>query len=296
MTREMPVRYWKNLPEAALISLALFSSLLLTYFLISWVPTLLARTGISPQHAVMGAVVLNFAGIVGSFCISRLTEGRRRTPLVLGGSYVIASAAVSLTALTAGKFGPMLAALFASYSAAGFLSDAVNGLLPTDAIVNLIGLKVLIALEVLIPISLYISVVLAFGRLYSDSEFTAMFALRVTPARVMSAVLILSGCVAILVGGLSLFARPWAYQRSHAISGRAAEILNVGAMEAIAARDRPEDGAQSQFGGRVARRHRPHDGGAVHCAATSGRVSTSGSSRWRASQRTTGTATPSPTR
>jgi lipopolysaccharide export system permease protein len=86
--------------------------------------------------------------------------------------------------------------LFASYSADGFLSDAVNGLLPTDTIAELIGLKVLISLEVLIPISLYISVVLSFGKLYRDSEFTAMFALRVTPARVMGAVLALSwpGC------------------------------------------------------------------------------------------------------
>lgn len=126
----------------------------------------------------------------------------------------------------------VLSVLFASYSAARFLSDAVNGLLPADTIAELVGLKALIALEVLIPISLYISVVLSFGRLYSDSEFTAMFALRVTPVRVMGAVLALSGCLALVVAGLSLVLRPWAYQQSHEISKRAEASLNADEMEA----------------------------------------------------------------
>lgn len=126
----------------------------------------------------------------------------------------------------------VLVTLFASYSAAGFLSDAVNGLLPTDTVAALIGLKALISLEVLIPISLYISVVLAFGKLYGDSEFTAMFALRVTPARVMGAVLTLSVYLAFIVAGLSLTVRPWAYQRLHEISRNAEASLNVDHMEA----------------------------------------------------------------
>src|ERR1700740_3485419 len=86
----------------------------------------------------------------------------------------------------------VLAVLFTSYGAAGFLSNAVNGLLPTDMIVQLIGLRTLIALELLIPISLYLSVIMAFGRMYSDSEVTAIFALGFSPARVMGVVLALS--------------------------------------------------------------------------------------------------------
>src|ERR1700753_1219344 len=99
----------------------------------------------------------------------------------------------------------VLAVLFTSYGAAGFLSDAVNGLLPTDMIVQVIGFRALIAplgvvplflyfaaliaLEVLIPISLYLAVVMALGRMYVDSEITALFALGVTPARVLGVVL-----------------------------------------------------------------------------------------------------------
>ncbi len=125
-----------------------------------------------------------------------------------------------------------LIALFASFSAADILADAVNGLLPTDMIAEMIGLKVLISLEVLIPISLYLSVVLSFGRLYGDSEFPAMFALGITPARVVGAMLTLSACVALLVAGLSLVARPWAYHKMHDLAGRAETTLNLGAMQA----------------------------------------------------------------
>jgi lipopolysaccharide export system permease protein len=126
----------------------------------------------------------------------------------------------------------ILIVLFASYSAASILSDAVNGLLPTDTIAELVGLKVLISLEVLIPVSLYLSVVLSFSGLYGNSEFTAMFALGVTPAKRMSAVLTLSGYLALTVAGLSLVVRPWAYQKLHELSSRADATLNVNAMEA----------------------------------------------------------------
>src|ERR1700756_5793790 len=105
----------------------------------------------------------------------------------------------------------VLCVLFMSFGAAGFLSDAVNGLLPTSMIVQVIGLQTLIALEMLIPLSLYLSVVMAFGRLYVDSEMPALFALGWTPARVMGIVFGLSLCTAVIVAGLSLVARPWAY-------------------------------------------------------------------------------------
>src|ERR1700754_3005440 len=105
--------------------------------------------------------------------------------------------------------------LFASYSAGNLLNDAVNGLMPADTIAALVGLKALISLEVLIPVSLYISIVLAFGKLYSDSEFTVMFALGMTPTRVIRMVAILATSLAVSVAFLSLAVRPWAYRLSH---------------------------------------------------------------------------------
>jgi lipopolysaccharide export system permease protein len=126
----------------------------------------------------------------------------------------------------------VLCVLFMGYGAAGFLSDAANGLLPTSMIVQVIGLQTLIALETLIPISLYLSVVMALGRLYADSEMTALFALGWTSARMMSVVVGLSLCTAVIVAGLSLVARPWAYTRSHELASVAQASLNSNNMQA----------------------------------------------------------------
>lgn len=133
-----------------------------------------------------------------------------------------------------GPFAAVLAVLcvlFMSYGAAGFLSDAVNGLLPTSMIVQVIGLQTLIALEMLIPISLYLSVVMALSRLYVDSEMTALFALGWTSGRLMGIVFGLSLCTAVIVAGLSLVARPWAYTRSHQLASVAEASLNSNNMQ-----------------------------------------------------------------
>ena len=126
----------------------------------------------------------------------------------------------------------ILVALFASYSTASFLSDAVNGLLPGGAVAKLTFLKVVISLEVLIPAALYVSVILTFARLHSDSEFAAMFALRLTPAVMFRAVLTLSTVLALVVGCLSIYVRPWAYRNLHEMADRAATLLDVDAMQA----------------------------------------------------------------
>jgi lipopolysaccharide export system permease protein len=125
----------------------------------------------------------------------------------------------------------VLVVLFATYSAAGFLSDAANGLLPASSIAQLVGLKLLIALEVLIPISLYVAVILAFGRMHRDSEITAMLASTIPPWKILGAVVDVCVILALVVVALSFYARPWAYARLHSLAGRAAITLQTDAME-----------------------------------------------------------------
>jgi lipopolysaccharide export system permease protein len=125
----------------------------------------------------------------------------------------------------------ILMVLFASYSTAGFLSDAANGLLPATSIAALVGLKLLISLEVLIPISLYIAVILAFGRLRGDSEISAMLALTVPPWKILGSVVQIGVVLAVVVATLSFYGRPWAYAQLHSLAGHAAITLHTDAME-----------------------------------------------------------------
>ena len=125
----------------------------------------------------------------------------------------------------------VLVALFASFNITNFLAQAVNGLLPSSAILELVALKALISLEVLIPASLYVAVLMSFSKLYDDSEFDAMSALGITSGAILRDVLLLACGLALVVAVLSLWGRPWAYARLHVLSQNASTLLDVDAME-----------------------------------------------------------------
>ena len=63
----------------------------------------------------------------------------------------------------------ILAGLFASFSSARYLAQAVTEILGTEMIVKLVFLKTLIAMEVLFPIALYASVIYCFRQVISRS-------------------------------------------------------------------------------------------------------------------------------
>src|SRR3546814_13155267 len=60
--------------------------------------------------------------------------------------------------------------VFLAYTLSLCLASAGDGVLSAGQVVTLSLLKTVIALEVLLPIALYVAVVLGMGRLYSDSE------------------------------------------------------------------------------------------------------------------------------
>ncbi len=107
----------------------------------------------------------------------------------------------------------LLVGVFMAYSLTRFLADANEGALSASAVSTLTALKVLIALEVLIPIALYVGMIVTIGRFYSDFEITALKAGGIGEGRIVAPVVWLSLTVAIIVGLLSLFVRPWAYER-----------------------------------------------------------------------------------
>lgn len=62
------------------------------------------------------------------------------------------------------------------------LGDVAKDRVPKDAVLQVLGLTAVQYLTLLVPIGLFLSIMLALGRLYSDSELPAMMACRVGPA------------------------------------------------------------------------------------------------------------------
>jgi AAHS family 4-hydroxybenzoate transporter-like MFS transporter len=65
--------------STVLFCVSVFLMLLTSYFLVSWIPTVLTLNGMSPGRAAMAAVVINCGGIVGTLILSFIIG--RRSPL-----------------------------------------------------------------------------------------------------------------------------------------------------------------------------------------------------------------------
>lgn len=125
----------------------------------------------------------------------------------------------------------VLAIIFASYSALTLLNDPVTSLLSAPSLVALIGVRTIIALELLLPMAFYLSVVAGLGRLYSDSEMVALWATGLSPARVWRAVAYTALVLALLVTALSVYGRPWAYRAVYDLEAKAEAELNLDKLQ-----------------------------------------------------------------
>ena len=122
--------------------------------------------------------------------------------------------------------------IFTSYSAAVVLNDVVAGLLPADTVAKIVLIKLLIALEILLPVSLYFGVVIGLGRLQSDSEIVALSSCGIGEMRLVAIVLRLSLVIAVVVACISMVARPWAYQQRFLLLAQAEAEFEIDDMEA----------------------------------------------------------------
>jgi len=84
------------------------------------------------------------------------------------------------------------------------LGDVAKDRLPKDAVFQVIALTGLQYLTIVIPIGLFLSIMLALGRLYRDSEMPAMMACRVGPGRIYTPLLWLIVPLALGVGWLAM--------------------------------------------------------------------------------------------
>jgi lipopolysaccharide export system permease protein len=126
----------------------------------------------------------------------------------------------------------VLVIIFASYCAVTYLAQAVAGSLPPGTVGLLILLRIGMALEILLPTTFYLSVIIALGRLYKDSEMTALSACGVGMADVLKPVVMLSLPLAALAGCASLYIRPEAYEKIYQIQDQAQAQFDISRLEA----------------------------------------------------------------
>lgn len=102
-------RHGLGLPTV-LLWFTLFSSLVMTYCLINWIPSLLRQIGMPIRQAVFGTVMINFAAIIGSILIVRFAK--RHTLRRLAYSYGCGAVAVAGIGLVGNQPLPVMTCIF----------------------------------------------------------------------------------------------------------------------------------------------------------------------------------------
>ena len=121
----------------------------------------------------------------------------------------------------------VVAAIFAGYSLAVFLSRAASGLLKPAFVATLVAMKTIIAIEVLAPIALFVAVLFGIEHLRRHEETTALQAVGFGPRQAAVALFPLFLFVAALVGILSFWVRPLTYAELYDTRHRARLAFDV---------------------------------------------------------------------
>ena len=90
----------------------------------------------------------------------------------------------------------------------GYLNEAASGALSKDILFYLIVFRVPRFLELIIPVSFFLSIMLVYGRMYVDSEMVVLESSGLSPLRLIGITLSLSLLVMMLAGGVTLWLKP----------------------------------------------------------------------------------------
>lgn len=110
-----------------LLWLAFFMNLLVMYFLVNWLPSLLRGLGLPLSIAIISTAVLNLGGVVGAIVLGRLID-KREPALILGLAYAASALFIVMVAYA----GANVALLLAGAALAGF--GVVGGQIGLNAV------------------------------------------------------------------------------------------------------------------------------------------------------------------
>lgn len=103
----------------------------------------------------------------------------------------------------------VLLLMFLSNALVRYLRYIAAGKVSANILFNLIGLEIPYLLAFLLPLGLYLGIIVAYGKLYADSELRVMHACGLSIGRLTAITMTLSVAVTALVTVLTLWVNPW---------------------------------------------------------------------------------------
>ena len=151
-------------------------------------------------------------------------------------AHTIAVSAVLLAIIITGRF-------------VKYLAEAASGKLAAEILLPVMFYRLPGFLELLLPLGLFIGILMAYGRLYVESEMVVMSACGVGPGQFARFTLAPAFLIMILVAGLSLYLTPQGVARSEALLNNPQALRGLQLMSAGRFQRHGSDGAVTYAAG-----------------------------------------------
>lgn len=126
----------------------------------------------------------------------------------------------------------VLLAIMSGISFAHVLQQVANGSFPASVMFQVLGLNMLDGLTTLLPLSAFLGVLLALGRMWRESEMHVLASSGMGAPGLLRPMSILAATVALLVGLVSLWLGPWAARTSDQLVAAANRSVIAAGLDA----------------------------------------------------------------
>lgn len=124
----------------------------------------------------------------------------------------------------------ILMAIFVTLRFVRVLGDASDGDIPASLVIGFLALYAPILSSLIVPISAYLGIMLAHGRLYVDSEMTVLKACGVSEWYVTRVMLALSVFIMLITGAITLYLAPNAAESEYQLREKASSEAGISAI------------------------------------------------------------------
>jgi len=124
----------------------------------------------------------------------------------------------------------VLLAIFISQHFVRVLADASDGDFPASLVMTLLGLNMPFLLVLVVPLSLFLGVLLAHGRMYSENEMVIFHGVGISEWYIARVTLLLALANMVFTGILSVYVAPWAEEQQNLVLENAQSEAGIAAI------------------------------------------------------------------
>ena len=110
------------------------------------------------------------------------------------------------------------------------LGAAVDGDIPTNLVLSLLGLGIPEMAQLILPLSLFLGLLMTLGKLYTDSEITVMHACGLGKRSLVIAAMVLALFTSVFAGFNAIWLSPWSSKHQDAVLAEAKANPSMAAM------------------------------------------------------------------